>query len=124
MIILPFHYFYPIVCLFFPVVTCDMQSIPHIDHATPAISREPTTGNLPLPGSVTVTYTCDSGYELANEMRDTVSCVTDPQPREGRPEGDDSVVVTAKWTGDGEINCIKGQLPVRYFLVILLLGNL
>ena len=95
-----------------------MQSIPHIDHATPAISREPTTGNLPLPGSVTVTYTCDSGYELADEMLDTVSCVTDPQPREGRPEGDDSVVVTAKWTGGQAIKCKKGQLHLRFGNII------
>ena len=102
------------VCLILSVVTCDMQSIPHIDHATPAISREPTTGNLPLPGSVTVTYTCDSGYALADEVSDTVSCVTNSQPREGRPEGDESVLVTAGWTSDEAIMCKKGQLPVRY----------
>ena len=114
MIILPFHCCYPMVCLFFPVVTCDMRSIPHIDHATRAISREPTTGNLTLPGSVTVTYTCDSGYALADEVSDTVSCVTNSQPREGRPEGDKSVLVTAGWTSDEAIMCKKSQLPVRY----------
>ena len=97
-----------------------MQSIPHIDHATPAISREPSTGNLTLPGSATVTYTCNTGYELADEMSDTVSCVTVSQPREGRPEGDDSVVVTAIWTGDKAIKCKQGQLPVRYYLVIII----
>ena len=118
MIILPFRCCYPMVCLFFPVVTCDMGSIPRIAHATRAISREPTTGNLTLPGSVTVTYTCGSGYELANELHDTVSCVTNSQPREGRPEGDDSVLVTAKWTGDRAIYCKKGQLPLRFGNII------
>ena len=101
------------VCSFIPVVTCDMQSIPRVDHATPTISREPTTSNLPLPGSVRVTYTCDDGYELTDVIHDTGSCVAFSQTREGRPEGDDSVVVTAMWTRNDAIKCKRGQLPVR-----------
>ena len=87
-----------------------MRSIPLVDHAEYSILNKTTVGNLPLPGSVTVVYTCEKGYELADEVLNMVKCVYDSHPRIGRPECDtESILVSAKWTDDEVIKCNKGQ---------------
>ena len=69
------------------------------------ITAEDTNGNLTLPGSVNITYTCNKGYKLQHPSNSTACCeyVTPV-------ESDNKDVITkAMWTSTDEIICAPGQ---------------
>ena len=93
----------------FSVVSCNIHSIPHIDHATYTITNNRTGMELFLPGSVFVDYTCESGYKLENRKFSSIECTTVSQPREGRQDGVTTKLVSAMWSDHQAIKCTRGQ---------------
>ena len=76
-----------------------------MNDASYALTEEDTNGNLTLPGSVNVTYTCNKGYKLQHPQNFTVGCeyVT-------ALESDHQDVTTKPiCTSTDEIICAPGQ---------------
>ena len=73
-----------------------------------AIQKLPKTNGLMLPGNVTVTYTCATGYVLANPEINVAKCDYAFKDRAGRPENNYDQLVTAIWAGHERIRCKKG----------------
>ena len=69
------------------------------------ITAEDTNGNLTLPGSVNITYTCNKGYKLQHPQNFTVGCeyVTT------RESDHQHVTTKPMCTSTAEIICAPGQ---------------
>ena len=72
-------------------------------HAKYSILEEKDGGDVAAPGSITVTYTCDEGYELVDATKDVVGCGYIPRP--GDKQKDMNQV--ARWTSAEGIECSK-----------------
>ena len=79
------------------------------------ITEEDTNGNLTLPGSVNITYTCNKGYKLQHPSNSTACCeyVTPV-------ESDNKDVITKPmWTSTDEIICAPGQYTSSALLSLI-----
>ena len=71
------------------------------------ITEEDTNGNLTLPGSVNVTYTCNKGYKLQHPQNSTTCCeYVTPVESDNK---DKDVITKPMWTSTDEIICAPGQ---------------
>lgn len=93
-------------CHLFAVVECDMWAVPVVEHAI--IISKPEHDGLMLPGTVSVTYKCETGYELENPNNNAAECHYEINDREERPADDKAQVVKAIWTGQKSIRCKAG----------------
>lgn len=88
-----------------------MNSIPTVDNAKSKVTREVSESGLILPGTVSILYTCNKGYELQNEEDNKVGCEYVHTPRQGRPDTDTITnLTTTEWIGTDRVICQGGEL--------------
>ena len=109
------------------VETCDVRTIPVVDHATFELNRfiDATDNpmllaqNFTIPNYVNVTYTCNVGYQLQDPNNNVIGCeyVTEPRDPENIKYG--SMIVKTLWTRPDGILCEASEQIIMLNHIIL-----